>query len=67
MSKSKQNDLRSLDILQKIKSGATDPGSLSPAERKLLVRLLMAEGQSTAEIAHLLKVCDSLRLMFATG
>jgi transposase len=58
MSKSNPNSLRSLEILQNIKSGSTDPASLSPAQRKLIVMLLMAEGQSTAEIAHLLKVSD---------
>ena len=58
MSKTKPNELRSLEILQNIKKGSIDPASLSSAQRKLLVLLLMAEGQSTAEIAHLLKVSD---------
>jgi transposase len=58
MSASKPINLRSLEILQNIKSGSTDPASLSSAQRKLIVMLLMAEGQSTAEIAHLLKVSD---------
>lgn len=56
MSKSKEP--QSLVILQEIKSGKTNPSLLTPAERRLLVSLLMAEGQSTAEIAHLLQVSD---------
>jgi len=42
-----------LDILQGIKKGSTDPASLLPSQRKLIVPFLVAEGQSTAEIAHL--------------
>ncbi len=58
MSNSKSKDLRCLDILQDIKTGTIDPASLLPYQRKLLVPFLIAEGQSTAEIAHLLKVSD---------
>ena len=58
MSTPKSNQLRCLDILQGIKEGTTDPASLLPSQRKLIVPFLMAEGQSTAEIAHLLKVSD---------
>jgi predicted DNA-binding transcriptional regulator YafY len=58
MSSPKSKDLRCLDILQGIKKGTIDPVSLVPNQRKLLVAFLMAEGQSTAEIAHLLKVSD---------
>jgi len=58
MSTPKSKDLRCLDILQGIKANTTDPASLLPNQRKLLVPFLMAEGQSTAEIAHLLKVSD---------
>jgi hypothetical protein len=58
MSTPKSKDLRCLDILQAIKAGTTDPASLLPNQRKLIVPFLMAEGQSTAEIAHLLKVTD---------
>jgi hypothetical protein len=58
MSTPKSKELRCLDILQGIKAGTTDPASLLPHQRKLLVPFLMAEGQSTAEIAHLLKVSD---------
>ncbi len=58
MSSPKSKDLHCLDILQGIKARTTDPASLLPYQRKLLVPFLMAEGQSTAEIAHLLKVSD---------
>ncbi len=58
MSTPKSKELRCLDILQGIKEGTTDPVSLLPYHRRLLVSLLIAEGQSTAEIAHLLKVSD---------
>ena len=58
MSSPKSKELRCLDILQGIKAGTTNPASLLPYQRKLLVTFLMAEGQSTAEIAHLLKVSD---------
>jgi transposase len=58
MSTPKLKELRCLDILQGIKKGTTDPASLLPNQRKLIVPFLMAEGQSTAEIAHLLKVSD---------
>jgi len=58
MSSPKSNQLRCLDILQGIKDVPTDPASLMPNQRKLIVPFLMAEGQSTAEIAHLLKVSD---------
>ena len=58
MSTPKSKELRCLDILQGIKAGTTNPSSLLPYQRKLLVTFLMAEGQSTAEIAHLLNVSD---------
>jgi len=58
MSSLKSKNLRCLDILQGIKAGTIDPTSLVRKQRKLLVPFLMAEGQSTAEIAHLLKVSD---------
>jgi len=58
MSSPKSNELRSLDILQDIKDGTTNSVSLSASQRKLLVPLLMSEGQSTAEIALLLNVSD---------
>ena len=57
-SSKKSKGLRTLKLLQKIKEGATNPASLSGSQRRPLVSFLMAEGQSTAEIAHLLKVSD---------
>lgn len=58
MSTPESKQLRCLDILQSIKDGTTDPALLSSDQRKLIVPVLVAEGQSTAEIAHLLKVSD---------
>jgi DNA-binding CsgD family transcriptional regulator len=58
MSSPKSKESRSLDILQGIKTGTTNPALLSPKQRRRLVILLIAEGQSTAEIAHILKVSD---------
>jgi hypothetical protein len=54
----KDNGLQTLALLQKIKNGQINPESIGKAERMLLVPFLMAEGKSTAEIAHLLKVAD---------
>jgi len=58
MSSPKSNQLRCLDILKGIKTGTLDPASLLPDERRPLVAILMAEGQSTAEIALLLDTSD---------
>ena len=58
MSTPKSKELRCFDILQGIKKGTTDPASLLPNQRKLLVSFLVAEGQSTTEIAPLIKVSD---------
>lgn len=58
MSSPKSNQLRCLDILKGIKAGTLDPALLLPNERRPLVSILMAEGQSSAEIAHLLKTSD---------
>jgi transposase len=44
--------------LQGIRNGSIDPKSLHPDERRPVVSLLKDEGQSTAEIAHLLKRSD---------
>jgi len=54
----KDDGPQTLAILQDIRKGLTDPKSFCPDVRRLLVSFLMAEGQSTAEIAHLLKVSD---------
>jgi len=54
----KDDGPQTLAILQDIRKGLTDPKSLCPDDRRLLVFFLMIEGQSTAEIAHLLKVSD---------
>ncbi len=51
-------ELKTLKMLQKIKVGTINPKTLVSSQRKLLIKFLMAEGQSTAEIAHLLKVSD---------
>jgi len=57
--KSKKDDgLQTIALLQKIKNGQFEANSIEKAERMLLVPFLMAEGKSTAEIAHLLKVSD---------
>ena len=58
MSSSKLKESRCLEILQGIKTGTTNPALLSPKQRRRLVILLIGEGHSTAEIAHLLKVSD---------
>ncbi len=49
---------RALALLLEIKTGRFDPKSLCPADRRVLVSVLMAEGQSTADTAHLLGVSD---------
>ncbi len=54
----KDDEPQTLSLLQGIRNGSIDPKSLRPDERRPLVSLLMAEGQSTAEIAHLLKRSD---------
>ena len=58
MSHLKSKESRCLEILRGIKTGTTNPALLSPKQRRRLVSLLIAEGHSTAEIAHLLKVSD---------
>ena len=56
--KDQGSESQSLTLLQGIKNGSMDPSSLCPADRRLLVSFIMAEGQSTAEIALLLKTSD---------
>jgi len=57
-SKRKAGETQTLALLQKIKKGSVDPKSISPVDRQWLVMFLTAEGQSVAEIAHLLGVSD---------
>ena len=47
-----------MDLLKGIKAGTVNPATLLPDQRRPLVVLLMTEGQSTAEIAHLLDTSD---------
>ncbi len=49
---------KALTLLQEIKTGHLAPKSITPVERRVLVSVLMAEGQSTADMAHLLDVSD---------
>ncbi len=49
---------KALVLLQEIKAGHLAPKSISQADRRVLVSLLMTEGQSTADMAHLLAVSD---------
>ena len=56
--KDQGSELQSLTLLQNIKNGSVDPSSLCPADRHLLVSFLVAESQSTAVIALLLKTSD---------
>lgn len=49
---------RTLSLLQKIQAGVMDPKCIRPAERRLIVSYLMADGYSTADIAQILKVSD---------
>jgi len=54
----KDDGPQTLAILQDIKNGLTDPKSLCPDDRRLLVFFLTIEGKPTAEIAHLLDRSD---------
>ncbi len=56
--KGQGSESQTLTLLQGIRDGSMDPSSLRPADRRLLVSFLIAEGQSTAEIALLLKTSD---------
>ena len=57
-SKDQAHEVQTLTLLQDIRNGSIDPRSLRPVVRRTLVSFLMAEGQSTAEIGHLLKASD---------
>ncbi len=56
--KNQGSESQSLVLLQGIKDGSVNPRSLCPADRRIVVYFLLTEGQSTAEIALLLKVSD---------
>ena len=49
---------RTLSLLQKIQAGTVDPKCIRPAERRLIVSYLMADGYSTTDMAQILKVSD---------
>ena len=49
---------RTLSLLQKIQAGTVDPKCIRPAERRLVVSYLMADGYSTADMAQILKISD---------
>lgn len=53
-----QTGERTLSLLQKIQAGTIDPKCIRPAERRLVVSYLMADGYSTADMAQILKVSD---------
>ena len=59
-SKDQAHEVQTLTLLQDIRNGSIDPRSLRPVVRRMLVSFLMAEGQSTAEIGHLLKASDRI-------
>ena len=59
-SKDQAHEVQTLTLLQDIRNGSIDPRSLRPVVRRTLVSFLMAEGQSTAEIGHLLKASDRI-------
>ena len=49
---------RTLSLLQKIQAGTVDPKCIRPAERRLIISYLMADGYSTADMAQILKISD---------
>jgi len=49
---------RTLSLLQKIQAGSVDPKCIRPAERRLVVSYLMADGYCTADMAQILKISD---------
>ncbi|MHC4159941.1 MAG: hypothetical protein ACYSSO_12775, partial [Planctomycetota bacterium] len=44
---------RTLSLLQKIQAGTVDPKCIRPAERRLIVSYLMADGYCTADMAQI--------------
>ena len=57
-SKHRDTGERTLSLLQKIQAGTVDSKCIRPAERRLIVSYLMADGYSTADMAQILKVSD---------
>lgn len=53
-----KDEAGSLALLQQIRNGDIKPKSLAPSQRRLLVSMLLNEGQSSSEIAQLLDVSD---------
>jgi len=49
---------RTLSLLKKIQSGLMDSKCIRPVERRLIVRFLMVDGNSTADIAQVLNVFE---------
>lgn len=49
---------RTLSLLQKVQAGTVDPKCIRPAERRLIVSYLMADGYATADMAQILKISD---------
>ena len=56
--KDQDRESQTLTLLQGIKDRSVNPKSLNTTDRRLLVAFLTVEGQSNAEIAHLLQVSD---------
>jgi len=54
----RDSEERTLSLLQKIQAGTVDPKCIRPAERRLIISYLMADGYSTADMAQILKVSD---------
>jgi len=52
------SDERTVSLLQKIQAGTVDPKCIRPAERRLIVNYLMADGYSPADMAQILKISD---------
>jgi len=53
-----KQQLGSLDLLERIKTGSLDPECISKDDRLLVVRFLIGEGYSTAEMAKVLRVSE---------
>ncbi len=56
--KSDDCEERTLSLLQEIQAGVMDPKCIRPAERRLIVSYLIADGYCTAEMAQILKISD---------